>query len=957
VPLNLGLAEDVDPIPAGGNLEYVLRFGNTGANALLATQLALTLPPGTTVLDAGGGTVAAGTVTWALGALNAGQTGERRVRVSVDDLGAADPLVRVARAVISSSSNTPAAHAAVVTEVQASSLGLVLQATPDPVAPLGVLTYELTVTNHGTADADQVELSMPVPIGSYTCYAVSDGATGSCGEGRYYVWSIGTLPGGTSRTVHFVGAPKLANGAVFLATARVEDALGDRAQAAVSTSVGGTAPLDLALTTDANPVRAGGDLEYVLRFGNTGANALLATQLALTLPPGTTVLDAGGGTVAAGTVTWALGALNAGQTGEHRVRVSVDDLGAGDPLVRVARATIASGASAARAAVATQIQASSLGLVLQATPDPVAQFGLLTYDLTVTNHGTADADQVELRMPVPVGSYNCYVASDGATGSCGEGRDYLWSLGTMPGGTSRTVHFVGAPKLANGAVFLATARVEDALGDRARAAVSTSVDGTAPLDLALTTDANPVRAGGDLEYVLRFGNTGANALLTTQLALTLPTGTTVLDAGGGTVSAGTVTWTLGTIDPAQAGERRVRVSVDDLGAGDLLVRVARAVISSGTTAARAAVVTEVEASPLGLVLQATPDPVAQFGLLTYELTVTNRGAADAVQVELRMAVPTGTYNCYGASDDATGSCAEGRDYVWSLDTMPAGTSRTVHLTVAPKVTSGAIFLGTARVQDASGSYARAATSTAVQDTAPLALALTEGTDPVAAGDDLEYVLRFGNRSTGALLGTQLSLVVSPGMTILDADGGAVAAGAVTWSLGTLDPGENGEHRVRLMVDDLGDADPLVRVGRAVLSSGAAAARASVTTMVQPTTLGLTFQTTPDPVAQFGVLTYLLTVTNNGQSDAVQVELRMFIPDGTYTCGAASDGGTYPSGCRAGADVLWSLGTLASGDTRSVQVILRPTSLPAGSIYSTTARVQDASGARTLAGVSTVVIKP
>jgi hypothetical protein len=37
--------------------------------------------------------------------------------------------------------------------------------------------------------------------------------------------------------------------------------------------------------------------------------------------------------------------------------------------------------------------------------------------------------------------------------------------------------------------------------------------------------------------------------------------------------------------------------------------------------------------------------------------------------------------------------------------------------------------------------------------------------------------------------------------------------------------------------------------------------------------------------------------------------------------------------------------------------MRPDALPSGSFYSTTARVEDAAGSRTRAGLSTVVIKP
>jgi len=67
-PLVLTLDEDGDPVGHGDTLEYALRFGNRSATPQLTTTLALTLPPGTTVLDAGGATVAGGTATWTLSA-------------------------------------------------------------------------------------------------------------------------------------------------------------------------------------------------------------------------------------------------------------------------------------------------------------------------------------------------------------------------------------------------------------------------------------------------------------------------------------------------------------------------------------------------------------------------------------------------------------------------------------------------------------------------------------------------------------------------------------------------------------------------------------------------------------------------------------------------------------------------------------------------------------------------
>jgi len=269
----------------------------------------------------------------------------------------------------------------------------------------------------------------------------------------------------------------------------------------------------------------------------------------------------------------------------------------------------------------------------------------------------------------------------------------------------------------SGAVLSTTARVEDVAGSRTRTALSTSVQAAKPLSLALTTDTDPVQAGGDLTYALRFGNAGATSLTSTQLALVLPPGTSLIDAGGGTMAGDTITWALGTIASMATGVRMVTVHVDDLSPDEPLVRVARAVISSGTTITRAVAVTPVDSTTLGLSMTAQPDPLAPAGLLTYQLTVTNDGADDAVQVELRVTLPVGIFDCGTLSDGATTpqGCAAGRDVVWSLGTIAPGAFRNVQavIQIRADVPRGTILVTTARVQDVSGSRARTAVTTGV----------------------------------------------------------------------------------------------------------------------------------------------------------------------------------------------------------------------------------------------------
>jgi uncharacterized repeat protein (TIGR01451 family) len=984
-PLVLNLDEDRDPVAAGDTLEYVLRFGNRSATPQLTTELVLALPAGVTVVDAGGATLVGDTAVWTLGTVNDGDAGERRLVVQVDDLGAADPLVRVASAEIASVAAS--ARAAVVTQVETvSPLALAVTATPDPVGLGDLLTYSLTVTNRGAAGSAATVLRMRVPEGLYGssgCNAVSDDGVvpGACAVGRDIEWALGTLAAGASRTVQFVGqmtVSALPDGFLVHANARVENASGARARAEVTTTVATGAALVLALDESADPVSAGETLEYVLRFGNRSANPLLTTALSLTLPPGMTILDDGGATVTGDTAMWSLGTVQDGDAGERRLAVQVNFLGGPDPLVRVARATIASGVVAARAAVVTHVDVATappLSLVMTATPDPVGLGGLLEYSLTVTNTGPSDAAGVVARMRVPQGMYGssgCQAVSDDGTlpGACAAGRDVTWDLGTVVAGTSRTVQFVGlvtVAGLADGSLVRGDARVVDVSGASARATVTTIVASGSALVLTLDDDADPVAAGDTLEYVLRFGNRSASPLLTTSLALTLPPGTTVVDDGGATVTGDVAVWSLGTLGAGVAGERRVTVQVDDLAGADPLVRVARAGLETGALAARAVVVTQVEVdSPLALEVMATPDPVGLGTLLTYELTVTNTGTVASDGVGLRMRVPEGLYGssgCQAVSDDgvAPGACAAGRDVVWDLGTLAAGASRAVRfvgLVTVSGVADGSLIHASARVVDVAGAAARKAVAVAVDTASALVLTLDEDADPVGFGAPLEYVVRYGNRSAGALATTVLSLTLPPGVTVVDDGGATVTGDTATWSLGTLAAGEAGEQRLSVEIDDLGAADALVRTARAAVESGVVAARAGVVTQVEAgAPLSLSITAAPDPVALGGLLTYTLTITNDGGTAADGVFLRMAVPEGLYGssgCNSVSDGGVAPGACAAGRDIVWDLGTLAAGASRSVTFVGRVTvsGLPDGYLIHGTARVRDVAGAAARTGVTT-----
>jgi len=106
--------------------------------------------------------------------------------------------------------------------------------------------------------------------------------------------------------------------------------------------------------------------------------------------------------------------------------------------------------------------------------------------------------------------------------------------------------------------------VEDtSLGNEYQLNVAAIASSTALAGLHVTASALPAqaRAGGTVSYTLTFGNPGSTAVAA-NLSFPLPVGTTFVSASnGGTSSAGTVTWSLGTVAAGTAGRRTVVVQV------------------------------------------------------------------------------------------------------------------------------------------------------------------------------------------------------------------------------------------------------------------------------------------------------------------------------------------------------------------------------------------------------------
>ncbi len=365
-----------------------------------------------------------------------------------------------------------------------------------------------------------------------------------------------------------------------------------------------------------------------------------------------------------------------------------------------------------------------------------------------------------------------------------------------------------------------------------------------------------------------------------------------------------------------------------------------------------------------------PDPAPPGGRVTYQVVVTNTGAAPALGVKVRMPIPDGSYGIGCLMDGATlvqgGSCDAGAVYEWAVGALAPGASATVQPSVqlTPSSLPPAIATSIRASADNAPQAGPIDVAAASDAAAPLQLAIHDGPDPAAPGQAITFVLTFGNRGDVPRLNATLTATLPPGL-VLDptslGDGGAAGSGTLTWPLGTLSPGAAGQRTFRATVTDLGAGDPRTRRVTAQLVDGGvpqASARAASVTVVEPAAvLGLALIATPDPQVRGGGVTYRLTVTNLTDAPVTGVTARLQVPVGSYGIGCLMDGSVLAEGgsCDAGAVYAWTLGVLPARGSVTVEPLIDTTpNLPAGFLLTTLARARDDAGRGASAGITTVV---
>jgi uncharacterized repeat protein (TIGR01451 family) len=320
----------------------------------------------------------------------------------------------------------------------------------------------------------------------------------------------------------------------------------------------------------------------------------------------------------------------------------------------------------------------------------------------------------------------------------------------------------------------------------------------------------------------------------------------------------------------------------------------------------------------------SPDPVIAGQDLTYTITAANGGPDNATGIVVKDILPPGV--TFKSATPGQGSYNSTTNE-WTVGSLVANTSTTLTLVVTVNsstlpgtITNTATVSG--NVNDTVGENNIATAETGVITSADLIINKTGFPDPVIAGTDLSYTIAATNNGPSDASGVVVTDTLPAGVTYKSSDThgkGTYVSSTGIWSGFNLVTGTSATLDLVVTVNSSTLAGTITNA--AIISAQTNdpnTTNNSVQTSTVVTTrtdLAVAKTDSPDPVIVANDLTYVITATNHGPSDATGVVVTDTLPAGLTLKSATPTLGTYNSGTG-----VWTVGSLLNSGAATLTMV-------------------------------------
>jgi uncharacterized repeat protein (TIGR01451 family) len=605
-----------------------------------------------------------------------------------------------------------------------------------------------------------------------------------------------------------------------------------------------------------------------------------------------------------------------------------------------------------------------LALTKVVTEAPAHVGDEVTYEVIVANVGPSTATGVVVGDALPDGlTFASATVSQGAYDEVAG----AWDVGTLEVDASATLTVtatVTSPDEIVNVAEVVGADQDDADStpgngdpeedDRDEAAID--VDPLVDVSLDKEVATAPTYLGDTATFRLTVRNDGPSPATGVAVTDELPAGLTFVEASSDAYDPETGVWSVGTIEAGGSRQLEITVVVERLSAtnrAEVTATVEEDVDSQPAEnpfdAANPADQDDEDAAPievaplvdLSLTKSSSPAQVSQLDSATFTIVVRNDGPSDATGVAVTDQLPDGvTFT----SADASQGDYDAETGVWTIGDLPVDATATLDITV--EVTGAGPITNVAEItatdQDDRDSTpgngdpgeddqdATVLTSDPVID-----LSVTKAVDAGSAnvGDEVTYTVTVSNDgpsdATGVVVGDELPAGVAH--VSHEASTGTWDPATGTWAVGDLAVGDTATLEVVAELTAPGTTTNVAQVVEAdqddVDSQPAEdplgpdappnqddEAVASVTALQIDLELGI--EADASVVGVGDLVTYTVTLVNQGPSDATGVAVDALLPPGVTFASSNPAVGSYDP-----ATGIWTVGPLGVGETVTLEIVV------------------------------------
>ncbi|QJB33962.1 DUF11 domain-containing protein [Chitinophaga oryzae] len=964
---------------AGEAIDYLLTVTNNGPADAMGAAIQDVVPAGVMNVTWTATAVNGATVTSSSGSgnnisLNAdipANSGEVTIHVK----GIVDPaftgtLVNTASATPPAGVTDPLPATATVNTVVTAATGItIVKSGPASIVAGNGIAYTLLVRNNGPSNATGVVIRDTIPAGitNVNWQGVATNATISgAASGTGNVNLTADIPAGGTVTVTINGITDPA----FNGTLSNRAVAGTTLSNTIDTRINNTPGLVITKSGPAT-IAAGSNISYSISVANNGPSTAVGATISDVLPQqvqnATWSATAGNGaTIGGGNITNGSGNVSfkadipAGGTIMVMVNGQVNAAVTSGTITNVAAITPANGAPVTDTAQTLITQLSKLRVV-KAGPDSAAAGSRIAYTIDVYNDGPSNAANMQIADVLPPQLQQVTwsaTATGAATINGGNLQDLAGNVAltaNVPPGSSHSIHIVVS------GVLQPSFTVTDTIGNTATAILNnittpserviTIVYNKASVQLSKSGPAT-VAAGGHISYNLVLQNGGPGDAANIQVSDILPPqllnpvwsatafGTAVIQGGNIANQTGNVALTANV--PAGA-DNRVVITIE----GDTDPALTGTVTNTasytfgGTTVPTPPVVTTVTSQTALQLSKSGPDTLAAGSSITYTLQVTNNGPSNAANVTIADVVPAAVTNvtwtaaATGAIVHGSGS-GTGNNISINAD-IPAGSGHSVLVTVTGTIASNAsgIVKNTATVSNSTGVMAQDSVQTQLEQQ-PGVVFTKSGPEEAAAGNDIVYTLDLSNTGPSDLRNATVTDIIpsqigAVSWKIITQGAASLAAGTpvsgTTQQLSfKADVPAGAGNSIQVIINGVIAPDftgTIENTARATDNSGRVYPSSVATTVSNESQLAIA-KTGPPNATAGSTITYVVTATNLGPSNAKGIRITDMVPAGVtnVTWQAAGTGAaTVTANATGSGNNVDVTGNINAGAGNSIRIII------------------------------------